>query len=573
MPEIEASTHAVASGHPLATAAAVEVLEAGGNAVDAGLAAVLVLGVVHSDLVNVAGVAPMILRMAGTERVVTIDGLGTWPAAASARFFEDDCDGEIPEGLLRTVVPAAPAAVVHALARYGTMSFSDVAHAAIRHAREGFEVYELFAASIAANEARYARWAANRAIYLPGGRPPRVGERLVQSDLAGTLQFLADEERASRRDRAGGLSAVREAFYRGDVAETIAAHHRANGGLLTREDLAGYAVREEPSVPVRFLGHEVHACGPWCQGISLAQALAMLDRVADGLADPDAPETIHSVVEILKLVFADRERHVADPAFVDVPVAGLLAPAYLDARLSLIDPARAFPDMPPPGDPASGAARLAASGPAPPAAREGEPGAGVAAGDTSHVCVIDGARNMFAATPSDTSADTEVIPGTGLAPSSRGSQSMGRRDHVNAVAPGKRPRLTPNPALVLKDGAPFMVLGTPGGDVQVQAMAEVLLRRLRVGEALGAAVEAPRYASYSFPSSFAPNDHHPGVLMVEDALEAAAGAALRERGHDARPWGTRTWKAGGVCAVEVGAGGGPLRAAADPRRTGTAGGR
>jgi gamma-glutamyltranspeptidase/glutathione hydrolase len=194
------------------------------------------------------------------------------------------------------------------------------------------------------------------------------------------------------------------------------------------------------------------------------------------------------------------------------------------------------------------------------------PAGGPASADTSHVCVIDAQGNMFAATPSDTSADTEVIPGTGLCPSSRGSQSRGLPGHINAVAPCKRPRLTPNPALALKDGKPFMTFGTPGGDVQIQAMAQVAINVLKFGMDIQSAIDAPRFATYSFPSSFAPNDYFPGLLMLEKSIGTQTGANLAARGHRIEWWADGTWKAGGVCAIVADTDSGTLHAGADTRR-------
>lgn len=560
---VHAEHHAIASGHTLATEAGLEILEAGGNAVDAGVAAGIVLSVVHPDLVNFAGVAPIILRMAQTGQVVSLDGLGVWPKAASAQFFADNYDGAIPEGLLRTVVPAAPAAWITALRDYGTMRFADVSAAAIRHAREGFEVYPLFANFLAGHAAQYARYPANGAIFLPGGNPPVVGDTFVQNDLAATIQYMADEETAADGNRSAVLQAAYDAFYSGDIAQRIAAHHHENGGLMTAADLSEYRIRYEPPVQVRFQGHDVFCCGPWCQGISLAQAMAMLEQDdLSGYSHSD-PAYIHRVTEILKLVFADREALVADPTFVDVPIETMLSPNYLRQALSRIDDKRAFDGMPSAGniDPYSGTGTASNN--------TAEPRA---IADTSHVCVIDKHGNMFAATPSDTSSDTEVIPGLGICPSSRGSQSRGIVGHLNAVAAGKRPRLTPNPALVLKDGMPFMAFGTPGGDVQIQAMAQVLLNMLQFGMSLSDAIEHPRFASYSFPSSFAPNEYLPGRLMIEEPLATAVCAPLTELGHDAQPWGAHTWKAGGICAVQQ-TDDGALIASADSRRAGKAGGR
>ena len=205
---------------------------------------------------------------------------------------------------------------------------------------------------------------------------------------------------------------------------------------------------------------------------------------------------------------------------------------YLAARLALVDAERAAPEMPLPGDPRNRGA-VAQSGDVP--AASGNAG-GLGDYDTSHVCVIDGDGNMFAATPSDTSTDTVVIPGTGLCPSSRGSQSRGFAGHINALAPGKRPRLTPNPALAVKDGKPLMTIGTPGGDVQIQAMTQVAINILCHGMDVQAAIEAPRFATYSFPSSFAPFEYFPGLLKLEGRIAPEVGDALAGLGHRIEWW-------------------------------------
>jgi gamma-glutamyltranspeptidase/glutathione hydrolase len=238
------------------------------------VAAGIALGVVHSDIVGVGGVAPMIIWLAETQEMVCIDGLGTWPKAVTPDFFQKFHGGKIPETLLRTVMPAAPAAWLTALERYGTMSFGEVAEGAIRFAREGFAVYPLFAESIRTSEAGYRRWPANAAIYLPQGRPPEPGERFVQTDLANTLQYMADQEAARASEgREAGIRAAYDAFYRGDIARKIADYHRENDGLVTMEDLDEYRVRFEPTVVSRFDGIDVHCCGPWSQGPALAQTL------------------------------------------------------------------------------------------------------------------------------------------------------------------------------------------------------------------------------------------------------------------------------------------------------------
>jgi len=581
---VTARQFAIASGHELASQAGFEILANGGNAVDAGVAAGIALGVLHTDLVNFAGVAPIMIRMADSGRVSTIDGLGTWPQAASVDFFQQRFGGAIPAGILRTVVPAAPAAWITALRDFGTMSFAETAGFAVRYAREGFPVFPLLARFIADNEAGYRRSAENQRIFLPRGRPPRVGERFVQSDLAASLEYMIDQERAADGNRARGLQAAFDAFYKGDIAHTICAYHQAHGGLLALEDMAAFDVRYEEPLQVRFADADIFCCGAWSQGISLAQAFAMLDGTDLGKLGHNTPDYVHLITESLKLVFADREQYVADPRFVDVPVEAMLEREYLHARTELIDAGKAWPEMPPAGDPrqgkkiwSDGVARASVQAPDvdPHAARpqDSAPVGGPASADTSYVCAVDAHGNMFSATPSDTSADTEVIPGTGLCPSSRGCQSRGVADSINAVAPGKRPRLTPNPALALKNGQPFMTFGTPGGDVQIQAMLQVYLNATRFGMDIQAAIDAPRFASYSFPSSFAPNEYYPGLLMLEAPLHDEISADLGARGHDVQRWTDRTWKAGGVCAIVADADKGVLHAGADPRRAGYARGR
>ena len=570
---VRAERYAVSAGHELATDAAMAVLAEGGNAVDAGVAAGMALGVLHSDLVNFAGVAPIMIRMAASGETITIDGLGVWPALAHVEHFEKEFNGAIPEGLKRTVVPAAPAAWITALQRYGTCSFKDVAQYACRYAREGFPVFPVFAQFIAENQNAYRRTAATAAIYLPGGRPPDVGDIFVQSDLAGTIQYMIDESEAAGGSREVGLQAAYDAFYRGDIAETICAYHEANGGFLRRQDMAAYKPRIEPPVRVAYKDAEILACGPWCQGISLAQAFRMLDGIDAVAMGHNSADYIHTLSSVFDLVFADREAYVADPAFVDVPVASMLDDVYLTARRSLIMSDKAFGERPPPGDPLRGLP-VRDDLPVPASLLRSVGGHGLddpASADTSYVSVIDAAGNVFSATPSDTSADTEVIPGTGLCPSSRGSQSRGVAASINALQAGKRPRLTPNPAIALRHGKPALAFGTPGGDVQIQAMIQVFINTFGFGMDIQKAVEAPRFASYNFASSFAPHTYHPGLIMLEESISDGVLNTLAARGCQVQRWADGTWKAGGVLAVKCEANG-TLTAGADPRRAGFAAG-
>ena len=561
-PALRGTRHMASAGHYGAAHAAFAILEAGGNAVDAAVAGGIALGVLQPDIVNVAGVAPIMIRMADGE-VWTIAGLGHWPRGMDEEYFTRQCNGAIPDGILRTVVPAAPDAWITALTRFGTMRFGEVVEAAIRFA-EGFPVYPLLADMIAVREEKYARWPSNAAIYLPGGKPPRLGEIFVQSDLAKSLRYMADEENAALArggDRTAGLQAARGAFYRGDIAQAILKYHREEGGWLSAEDLSGFRSPVERALSVRFGETEVYTCGVWCQGPVLLQALNMLDPRALQAAGHNSVEYLHTITEALKLAFADREAFYGDPEHVQVPLEGLLNAAYGAERAKLIDPMRAWPEMPPAGHPVGEGARRGAGQAL---LLEGMP-AGPPR-DTSYISTVDRWGNAVSATPSDVSNDTPVIPGTGLCPSSRGSQSFTAPGHPSRAAPGKRPRLTPNPAMAVSPGKFVLPFGTPGGDVQSQAMLQVLCNITLFGMDPQDAIEHPRIATYSFPDSFEPHAYYPGRLCIEGRIPRETGEALAAKGHQVAWWPDRIWRAGAVCAVQADLQSGILTAGADPRR-------
>src|SRR5262249_13264695 len=228
--------------------------------------------------------------------------------------------------LLRTVVPAAPDAWIEALLRWGTMGFGDVAAAAVRFAKEGFAAHPLLCETIATHRAGYEEWPSNRAIYLPNGRPPEVGELFIQSDLASSMQFMIDQEGAAlSKGRQAGLKAARAAFYTGDLGRTIVAYHEANGGLLRMGDLAEFGSGIEPSVAVPFGGLSVHTCGPWCQGPVLAQMLRLVEATAVSKQSHNSFAYVHGLTEIMKLAFADRHAYYGDPRYIDVPLVELLS--------------------------------------------------------------------------------------------------------------------------------------------------------------------------------------------------------------------------------------------------------
>jgi gamma-glutamyltranspeptidase/glutathione hydrolase len=554
--------HMVSACHYLASEVGFQVLEAGGNAIDAGVATGMMLAVVQPEFVNIAGVAPIILYSAKENRLVTISGLGTWPKALERDFFQKQHGGKIPAGILRTIVPAAPDAWITALELFGTMSFGEVAAGAIRFARDGFPVHPLMAEIMAEHEAEYRRFPSNVALYLPKGRAPLPGEIFVQADLARTLQHIADEEKArAPRGRVAGLQAARDAFYKGDIASAIVRFQRENGGLLAASDLTEFKVGVEPPVHTRVGKIDVFACGPWCQGPSLLQALNIVARDDLKSLGHNSPAYLHLLAEAVKLAFADRDAYFGDPRFVDVPMRALLAEDYAAQRRALIRADAAFPEMPEPGSRGALASSTPQHDPPAPSPIWRAPEL-----DTSYCAVVDRWGNVFSATPSDGSYNAPVVPGLGIIPSSRGSQSWADPNHPSGVAPGKRPRLTPNPAIALQRDAWVMPFGTPGGDVQTQAMLQVFLNICVFGMAPQAAIEAPRFASYSFPSSFEPHAYHPGRLNLERRIADATGAALQAKGHKVEWWPDWTWLAGSVCAIHADQRNGLLSAGADPRR-------
>jgi gamma-glutamyltranspeptidase/glutathione hydrolase len=416
---------------------------------------------------------------------------------------------------------------------------------------------------MANNADRYTRFPTSAAIFLPGGRPHAAGQLFVQSELARTIkEMVAAEARAAGHGRAGGIRAARDAFYKGDIARRIADYHAREGGLLTYEDLAEFQAEVSPALRTTFHDYDVASCGFWCQGPVFLQMLNLIETYDWRSLGHNTPRALHLMVEAMKLAFADREAYYGDPRFVKVPADALLSKDYAALRRGLIREDRAWPEMPPAGDPAGKAAvrNGHAAG-----STVGEPShAGTL--DTSYISVIDEEGNAFSATPSDPGGvDSPVIPGVGCVVSPRGSQGWLVPGHASEVAGGKRPRLTPAPSLVTRDGRAFMAFGTPGGDVQQQAMLQVLLNITAFGMPPQQAVEAPRVAARSFPDSFWPHANSPGRLDVEARIAPETRRALADLGHVIADWPDYDWRAGAVCVSMVGKDGVRL-GGADPRR-------
>ena len=551
------------TGHPMTVQVAGRVLEAGGNAVDAGVAAALATNVVQADMCNLGGIAPILIRPAGSTDVVSVAGVGRWSSTATLEAYVGRHGSEMPPGCAPSVVPGALAGWLAALGGFGSWSFADVAAPAIELATEGFVLDATVAAGLDLFAWVYEQWPSSAAVYCPGGRRAQPGDRLVQADLGRLLVRLVDAEgRASSAGgsaparRRAGIDAVRRAFYEGDVAETMAAFVTAGGGFLAVEDLAGFEA-DVATAPGRsfpgFGGLTVHTTpAAWSQGPALLQALAILQHFDLRALEHNSTAYLHHVIEALKLAFSDRERFYGDAGGADM--ARLLSDEHAAELAGSIRPDRALPDL---FTVRHGADRVHS---------------------TTQVTVVDSDGTAFASAPSDPLAMSPIVPGLGVIVSGRGVQSRTVPDHPACLGPGRRPRVTPSPAIVVQDDGLVWPITCPGGDVILQAMLQSFLNVATFDLTEQQAVEAPRAASMAFPNSFHPHEHHEGMVAVESRVPQSTLEALAALGHDVRRWPPFEFEAGSVGMIRQHPSTGDgarttLRAGADPRRAAYALGR
>lgn len=548
----------VSSTHWLASSAGMAVLEDGGNAFDAAVAAGLVLQVVEPHLNGPGGEVPIIVYDRSGDEVSVIGGQGPAPQAATIEAFEERGIDLIPgTGVLAACVPGAMGAWLALLERFGTKSVADVFAYAIGYAEKGYPLVDRIATTIAGMERVFRdEWPTSAEIYLAGGLP-RGGELFANPLLASTYRRLV--EAAGTGGREEQIEAVRHAFYDGFVAEAIDAFCR-DDGLLTGEDLAAWRAPLEQTVSLDFHDHTVHKCGPWTQGPVFLQQLALLSRF--DLSGMGEGERMHVVVEAAKLAFADREAFYGDPDFVDVPLEDLLSADYADERRRLIDSSASFELRP--GSPEGCVPTLApatGTGDRTPGhlAGAGEP----TRGDTCHVDVVDRWGNMVAATPSGGWLQSSpAIPGLGFCLGTRAQMFWLTPGLANSLEPGKRPRTTLTPSLSFRKGEPYMAFGTPGGDTQDQWSLNMFLNHAALGMNLQEAIDAPNFHTNHFPSSFYPRLSAPGQIEVEDRVDDDVIAELRRRGHEVEM--AEPWSLGRLCAVAREPDG-VLKAAANPR--------
>ena len=556
-PRVMGTNGVISSGHYLATQAGYEVLRAGGNAFDAGVAAGMALKVVKMDYAGWTGVAPLLVYSAAEDRVLTRVGAGTSPALATLDYFLEHGKSPINNAL----IPADVDVWLAALDRFGTISFSEAAQPALRIAEEGYHLYKMQKRMIEDHRDGILAFPYNRDFWFPNGvGEQRLGDLMVNADLGRLIRHLMEAERqalAAGGSRSDGIRAARDAFYKGEPARAVDRFFREQEGIVRYEDLANYESRWEEPLGTDFHGYDVHAAAGWSQGPRIILMLNMLENYDLRALGYNTPEYIHLVSQVINLAMADAHRYVADPDFAPPP-ENLYGKEYARQRIGLIDEARAFPDMPPWGDPERMAAVAddAPAGFVEPLSTDAAAGRPVADdsdhaalyGDTSSLNVMDGEGNVFSLTESDGHTSTPMIPGWGFGLGGRMYQFNLDPGLANVMAPGKRPRNTNSPLLVMKDGQPYMGLSTPGGDQQLQSLLQVFLNVVVWGMSPEQALDQPRFGSYNFPGTGSEVNDNPAVLNLEDRIPAATAAALRALGHDVRSWGRWNWRA---CAPTV----------------------
>jgi gamma-glutamyltranspeptidase / glutathione hydrolase len=380
-----------------------------------------------------------------------------------------------------------------------------------------------------------------------------------QKDLGRTFRRMVEAERkTASAGRKAGVEAARDEFYKGEIAREIAEFITSQGGFITQEDLAGFHSDIETPPSINYKGIDVYACGPWCQGPMNLQVLKILEGMDLKGMGHNSADYLSVLVQALDLVFSDREAYYGDPKFVDVPLEELLSEEYAARQRARIDPNGTYDEMPEPGEVAAMSRVRGGSGLIGRTPGDIEP-------DTSYVCAVDEDGNVFSATPSDGVAGTPIIPGLGLVCSGRGNQSRIDPDHTSSLQPGKRPRLTPNPAMAFKDGKPLMPFGTPGGDMQPQSMVQVFLNIIEFGMNPQQAIEQPRIGTYNHPDSFAPHDYFPGLRRIETRISDEVIAELERRGHKIERWPEWTRATGNICAILIDQEKGTMTGGADAR--------
>jgi gamma-glutamyltranspeptidase/glutathione hydrolase len=535
------------------------ILTQGGNAVDAGVASVLAASVTELNRFGIGGEMPLIVKMAGQPPMV-ISGVGVAPAKATVEFYakrspepwEDSARmPPVPmQGILSAITPGVFDGLILALDKYGTKSFAEVAQPAIEYAEQGFPMLEEFGGMLHSYQRILALWPDSMKFFYPAGVPTNRGDVFREPTLAHTFKELVAAEKKAHGKRADKLRAVRDLFYKGSIAHRIADASQKYNGLIAYEDLANFQADLEQPKMGTYRGYEIYKPGFWTQGPVMIEALNILEGFDLKAMGHNSPQYLHTVVEAAKLAFADRDEYYGDPKFSKIPEEILLSKDYAAERRKLIDPQHASIEH----RPGSFGRRItiptttASAGPA---------------NDTTCVNVVDRQGNAFNATPSGAWLPSVIMGDTGIPLTSRLQSFVMTPGHPNQLMPGKRPRVTLSPTMVTKAGKLELIMSTPGGDNQDQALLQVLLNMLDFGMNPQEAVEAPRFQTEHFYSSFGNHEFVPGKLNLESRISRSTIDALNGLGH--RVTVTGEWSNSSAPTViqvhnEV------LNGGADPRR-------
>jgi len=551
---------AVSTVDPEASAAAIEILRKGGNAADAAVGAAATLGVTEPYSAGIGGGGYFVFYDAKTGRVGTIDGRETAPAAMPNDAFIDPATGKpypfTPELVTSGVsvgVPGTPATWERALDRWGTLDLGDALKPAIKVATRGFVVDETFRQQTLDNKLRFAAFTSTSNLYLPGGDAPAVGSVFRNHDLAETYRLLAAKGTA--------------AFYGGPLADEIVAAVKAPPksattdlpvpvGHMTTDDLAAYGALDQDPTHVEYRGLDVYGMAPSSSGgTTVGESLNILD--AFNLSEMSKPDALHHYLEASALSFADRAKYVGDPAFVDVPTAELTDPLFGKERSCAIDPLHAAVKPVAPGDTST----YDGVCPAAPAALADEKDTENLS--TTNMTVADKWGNVveYTLTIEQTGGSGIVVPGRGFLLNNELTDfsTVYSPTDPNRIEPGKRPRSSMSPTIILKDGDPFLALGSPGGSTIITTVLQTILNRVDLGMSISDAIAAPRASQ-----------RNTAKVTAEPEFIAAYGSQLTPYGHEFTPSGdafTSAAEIGAATAIEFKPGG-RMIAAAEPVRRG-----
>ena len=571
-PVIHATDGVISSGHYLTSMAGMRMMLAGGNAFDAVAAAAFAAAVVEPTASYSLGAESVfMLYHAQSGDLLELSGQGVAPAKATVDYYRSQGLDTIPTGPgpqahLSFTVPGVVDALISLLERYGTKTLGEVLEPSIRYADKGIPAYEYMLDALDKTDARsqFLQYPPGGVdVFFRNGGRREAGSMVVQKALGKTLRGLVEAENGAAGQRLAGLRAARDAFYDGPIAAMIVRASQDVGGILELEDLAGYRARFGRPVKVTYAGYEVLCQNTWTQAPVLLQALGMLEGFDLRAMGHNMPAYVHTVVEALKLAFADRQAYYGDPEFASVPIDGLLSKEYAAERASLIRSDQPHPELPASGDPWRFSAIEGAERTAVPAGGSGDGSYGERDG-TTHIAALDRDGNMVCATPSGGSFPKSVFfPDLGFALSTRIEMFNFEEGHPNALEPGKRPRTTLVNYILRKDGEPVMTVGCPGGDYQAQANLQLVLNTLVFGMDPQEAIEAPRFATDSVTNSFYPHVYHPGQLVVEAGIPDETVYQLKVMGHKV----VRTEACGmGATVTNRDPRTGVLSAGGDPRR-------